>query len=50
MTKEKEAHINDFMQLHNTIMKSVEKYMIEVEIPLLRAKYIYTLVCCLVLS
>ena len=32
MTKEKEAHthINDFMQLHNTIMKSVEKYMIEV--------------------
>ncbi|MCK4526248.1 hypothetical protein KAW18_02655 [candidate division WOR-3 bacterium] len=43
--KEKEAHINDFMQLHNAIMKAVDKYMIEVEIPLLKAKYIYAPLC-----
>ena len=45
MTEEKEVHINDFMQLRNTIMKTVEKYMVEVEIPILRAKYIYTPLC-----
>ena len=38
MSEEKEVHINDFMQLHYAIMKSVEKYMIEVEIPAMRAR------------
>lgn len=33
MTEEKEAHI-----FHNAISKVVEKYMIEVEIPAMRAR------------
>ena len=38
MTEEKEIYENDFMQFHNAISEIVEKYMVEVEIPAMKAR------------
>ena len=38
MTEEKEVYENDFLQFHNAISEIVEKYMVEVEIPAMRAR------------
>jgi len=43
MNKKKEAGMVNFMQFHNDMAKIVEEYMIEVEIPAMRARRIIPL-------
>ena len=38
MSKEKEEYENDFLQFHKDVAEIVDKYMVEVEIPAMRAR------------
>ena len=38
MSEEKEVYENDFLQFHKDVAKIVDKYIVEVEIPAIRAR------------